>query len=76
MTKNVTLRLDEDILKKCRYAAVEEDMSLSRWISTKITEIIKHREEFGEARARAIRRLKNGYPLGGKPLTREEIYER
>ena len=32
-TKNVTLKLDEEILKLCRYEAVEAGTSLSRWIS-------------------------------------------
>jgi predicted HicB family RNase H-like nuclease len=33
MSKNVTIRLDESIVRKCRHAAVEEDKSLSQWIA-------------------------------------------
>jgi hypothetical protein len=76
MSKNVTLRIDEETLKKCRHAAVEEDMSLSAWITAQITKIIKHRESFKNAKKRAVKCLEKGFHLGGKPLTRDEVYER
>ena len=76
MNKNVTLRMDEEILKKCRHAAVEEDMSLSRWITEQITQIIRHRQAFQKAHVRALKRLDKGYHLGGTPITRDKIYER
>ena len=44
MARNVTIRLDEAVLKRCRHLAVE--------------------------------RLDKGFNLGGRPLSREEIYER
>jgi hypothetical protein len=33
MTKNVTLRMDEEILRQAKHVAVEENMSLSAWIA-------------------------------------------
>jgi len=33
MTKNITLRMDEQLLKDVKHIAVEEDMSVSAWIN-------------------------------------------
>jgi len=39
MAKNVTLRLDEAVLRKARHAAVEEDKSLSERVAGLITHV-------------------------------------
>ncbi len=74
MSKNVTIRLDEAIIKKCRHAAVEEDKSLSQWIADELVKAVSAQDVKQAAKRRALRRLKEGFSLGGKPLTREEIY--
>ena len=74
MSKNVTIRLDEAIIKKCRHAAVEEDKSLSQWISDQLIDAVSAVDVSRAARKRAMRRLEEGFSLGGTPLTREEIY--
>jgi len=74
MSRNVTIRLDEAIVKKCRHAAVEEDKSLSRWIADQLVDAVSAGDVGCAARERALRRLEGGFPLGGTPLTREEIY--
>ena len=40
MTKNVTIRLDEAILKKCRHRAIEDDKSLSQWITDVLVKVV------------------------------------
>ena len=74
MSKNVTIRLDEAIIKKCRHAAVEEDKSLSQWIADRLVDAVSAGDVERAARKRALRRLEEGFSLGGTPLTREEIY--
>lgn len=76
MTRNVTLRVEEEILRECRYAAVEEDRSLSQWIIDRISEAVQHRKTFKSAKSRAVRRLATGYHLGGMPFSRESLHER
>lgn len=75
MSKNVTIRLDEAIIKKCRHAAVEEDKSLSQWIADELTKVVSMQNAQQTAKRRALKRLETGFSLGGNPLTREEIYE-
>jgi hypothetical protein len=74
MSKNVTIRLDEAIVRKCRHAAVEEDKSLSQWIADLMVDAVSRCEADKACRERALRRLQEGFSLGGTPLTREHIY--
>ena len=74
MSKNVTIRLDDAIIKKCRHAAVEVDKSLSQWIADELVKAVSKQDVKQAARRRALKRLEEGFPLGGRPLTREEIY--
>jgi hypothetical protein len=76
MTKNLTLRLDEVLLKKCRHAAVEKNLSLSQWVAQVITREVLRDEPAGKARADALRYLDKGFRLGGRPLKRNEAHER
>ena len=74
MSKNVTIRLDEAMIRKCRHAAVEADKSLSQWIADELVKVVSAQDVKQAAKKRALRRLKDGFSLGGTPLTREEIY--
>ena len=76
MTKNVTLRMDEQLLMKLRHRAVDERMSLSRWVITVLEGTVGMDEQRDEVRKQALRRLSRGFELGGRPLTREEAHAR
>jgi hypothetical protein len=76
MTKNITLRLDEGILKEARHRAVEADQSLSQWVTGLITREVGNDEAYERAKKRAIRRMRKGFPMGGKPIPRDELHER
>jgi len=76
MTKNITLRLDESILRKARHAAVEEDTSLSQWVANIIVKEVSGKNRYVLAREKALRRMGKPFRLGGKPVSREEIHER
>ncbi len=45
MTKNITLRMDEELLRRAKHVAVEEDKSLSAWIADLIQSIVKNGSE-------------------------------
>ncbi|MFP4409693.1 MAG: hypothetical protein ACLFPW_14320 [Spirochaetaceae bacterium] len=76
MKKNVTLKLDEELLKLCRFEALEEDKSLSQWVADLLSEHVRSAEEFELARARAKRRIQEGYHLGGESLNRDAVHDR
>lgn len=76
MTRNVTLRMDEQLLTKLRHRAVDAHMSLSAWVTSVLEERVRDDRRFEQARQRALRRLERGFPLGGVPLSREESHAR
>ena len=76
MTKNVTLRMDEDLLRELRHRAVDAHMSLSAWITATLKNMVPHPRELEEQRTRAIRRMEQGFHLGGKAMTRDDIHVR
>jgi predicted patatin/cPLA2 family phospholipase len=81
MEKNITLKLDEDILKLCKYKAVESNKSLSKWVAELLEREIqnnlqKETSEYNKIKQRALKKIAKGYSFEKKPLKREEIHER
>lgn len=76
MKKNITLKLNESFLKKCKHHAVEEGLSLSKWVEHRLADVILGKESLRKAREGALSNLRKGLNLGGKPLSRDEVYER
>lgn len=76
MTRNVTLRIDEELLRDLRHRAVDSDMSLSAWIVSVLQHQVAEEAQCAAARHRALQRLKSGFPLGGQPLGRDESHAR
>ncbi|NCC51553.1 MAG: hypothetical protein EOM20_10090 [Spartobacteria bacterium] len=75
-TKNVTLRMDEDLLAELRHRAVDAHMSLSAWITATMSAMVAPSSKIDEVRERAMSRMERGFHLGGKPCSREALYER
>ena len=83
MTKNITLRMDEDLLRKVKHIAVEHDMSVSAWISDVIRKVTdadveaeKKRLEYEKAKAVVFKAMEEAGHYGGRKFTREEMHER
>ena len=74
-TRNVTLRLDEGVLRDARHIAVENDQSLSRWVANLITQTVRRSGSYNLAKKRALRRMSKGLPLGGHTLSKESLRE-
>lgn len=77
MKKNVTLKLDAEILHEVRVIAAREGTSVSALLSNHLKEIVIRSGDYDRARERAIKRMESGFDLGGtKPLSREEAHDR
>jgi predicted transcriptional regulator len=77
MTTNVTIRMDDELLRKVRHRAVDAKVSASQWIA-KVLQDATAPESSREdtVRRRALRRLERGFRLGGRPLDRGQAHER
>ena len=76
MTKNLTLKLDEQLITKAKQKAVGEGKSLSSVVAEFLKKFCSPTSDFDSAKKRAIARLKKGYDLGGGKFNREELYDR
>ncbi len=76
MLKNITLKIDDQILTRVRHLVVDENKSVSAWVSELIERTLNEADDYEEARREAIDTLNEGFHLGGRPLSREEIHDR
>ncbi len=76
MTKNVTLKLDEALLREARHHAVDEGLSLSAWLTVQLQKLVRDPDDFAAARSGALAAMRKGFPLGGRKVRREELYDR
>lgn len=77
MKTNVTLKLDADLLKEARVLAAEQGSSISAMLADKLTELVRERKGYENAKKRALARLRVGMDLGWtRPGSRDELHER
>ena len=76
MQKNITLKLDERLLNRVRHVAVDENLSISGWVTRLIQQALDDADEYERMRREALKRLDVGFHLGGQPLSRDVIHER
>jgi len=75
MTKNITLRMDEQLLKDVKHIAVEEDMSVSAWITQVVEKATKKDVRYEEAKASALRIMEEAPAYDGKTYNRDELHD-
>jgi len=74
--RNITLKFDEPVLARAKHAAVDEHKSVSAWVQDVVRQELDARDLYEQDRKGALMVLREGLPLGGTPLTREEANER
>jgi hypothetical protein len=77
MSKNLTLALPEDLMRKARIQAAEEGITLSEMVRRLLQEHLGGQARLGEAVEDLIRIAeKSGAEMGGRTWTRDDIYDR
>jgi len=78
--RNITLALDEELLRQARHKAVDQGLSLSGYVAKILQEqVAAGGTEVEAARKRLLARMERGYENGfsGRlPFTREELHRR
>ncbi len=74
---NVTLKIDSELLREARVLAALEGSSISALLSERLTQAVRERKQYDQARRRALARLRAGYELNWTPpRSRDELHER
>lgn len=77
MKQNITLSIEEDIIKKGKLIAAQKGTSLSKMLNDHLKQTIGREKHYEAAKRSALHALKNGFHLGGKITWRREgLYER
>ena len=77
MKTNITLKIDEELLREAKIMAAQEDTSLSAFLTGQLESLVRQRRGYDGARRRALARLKKGWDLGWTPpASRDELHER
>ncbi len=75
--QNLTVSLPPDTIRKARILAAKRSTSISGLVAEQIDSLVVNDEEYQRAMQSAIRRMKQGFNLGGTyPATREELHDR
>ena len=61
---NITLKLDEPILREARILAAQRGTSVSRLVAEQLEELVRRERRYGSARKRALQRMRSARSLG------------
>jgi plasmid stability protein len=77
MKTNITLKLDDGLLREIRVLAAQEGRSVSALLTERLEALVRERKSFEQARRRALARLREGFDTGWTPpKSRDELHER
>jgi hypothetical protein len=75
--QNITLSLDQGLIKKAKIIAAQKETSITRMLGEELKQLIDKEEKYQRAKKKALAQLNAGFHLGGKIIaTREELHER
>jgi hypothetical protein len=77
MKQNITVQLDQSVIRDAKIMAARRATSLSKYLAAEIQRIAAQESNYEQAKKAALARLNKGYALGGAKMPRrEDIYSR
>jgi hypothetical protein len=64
--RNITLSLDEEILREARVLAAQKGVSVSAFLRQELSRLVEDQRGYAKAREAALRRLGRGQSLGSR----------
>jgi len=78
-TQNITLAIPKKTLQKIKVIAAKRNSSISRLVTDALEQLANEESNYGEARERQIKQIREGLNLGygnDKLPNRDELHER
>lgn len=73
---NLTIKIDDqELIQKAKVLAAEKRTSLSAMVRRFLEDMVQRNDEYELARKKAVKNMRRGLRMGGKPLKREEVYD-
>ena len=77
MKSNVTLRIEEDLIREAKILAARRGTSLSRLMAGELQQLVQRDRAYDKAKKLALRDMDKAPPLGFQgTATRGELHER
>jgi plasmid stability protein len=77
MKRNITLKLDDELLREARVVAARQRTSVSAFITELLQARLEDEAGYEQARKRALARIRKGYEFEwSAPASRDELHER
>lgn len=74
--RNLTLQLDEDVIRRAKVVAARRGTSVSGLVARHLEEIVERDARYDEAKRRALDILATVAERGGRGWRREELHQR
>lgn len=71
--RNLTVELDDEVIRKAKVIAAKRGTSLSQLIAMELEDLIEGDFRYEAARERALKVLANAKPRGGRSWRREDL---
>lgn len=73
---NLTIKIDdEELIRRAKTIAASRKSSLSAMVRVFLEGLVRREDEYESARRRAMRQMRLGKRMGGKPLSRDEAHD-
>ena len=77
MNANITLKLDQRIIREAKVLAARKGTSVSRLLAEQLEELVRRDKAYDVAKRRAIASLRKGHELQwAPPESRQDLHER
>ena len=76
MKQNITLAIDNELLKQARALAAQRGTSVSAMLACELRNIVAREKEYEQARVKALAQLSAPFRPGGKMPNRDALYDR
>jgi len=77
MKTNITLKIDDELLREAKIMAAEEDTSVSALFAQQLEKLVRKRRGYVAARRTAKALMRDAKPRGWiRPTSRDELHER
>lgn len=77
MKRNITLRIETELLREAKILAARHGTSVSRLLADQLEHLVRRDRAYEAARRRALSRLDQGYDLRWTPpASRDDVHRR
>lgn len=73
---NLTVQLDEEVIRRARIVAAKRGTSLSALVARELDGLVEHDARYEEAHRRAEELMRGVAPRGGRSWRRDELHDR